>query len=143
MAEPIAIATLAVTLTITILILRLSHWHTTPAFITTATKASHGWLPNISLLVTTSIIGPIAEELVFRSVLYGWLRRHMLPMGSAIISAACFSIVHGVSVRSLSFFLTGLVLAWAYERSGSIFPAIIIHGTFNATAYALIKVILA
>jgi uncharacterized protein len=140
MAVPIGIATQAITMAITIVIVKLFNWHASQYVLTTSIKESHGWIQTISVLVTITIIGPIAEELEYRSLLYGWLRLHMLPRWSAIISAACFSITHGVSVRSFSIFLIGLVLAWTYERSGSIFPGMIIHGACNATAYALIRV---
>jgi uncharacterized protein len=141
LAVPIGIATQLVTWAVTIVIHWLFSWHVSPYIPTTAIKESHGWVEITSVLMTITIIDPIAEELQFRSLLYGWLRLHMLPMRSAIISAACFSITHGVSVRSFSIFLIGLVLAWTYERSGSIYPGMIIHGACNATAEIIIRVL--
>ncbi len=35
-------------------------------------------------------------------------------------------------------FLVGLTLAWIYERSGSIFPCMLVHGCFNAISTLLV-----
>ena len=88
-------------------------------------------LSAILMVLTASIIVPIAEEIAFRGLLYGWLRTRMSVRAAAVISAVCFACLHGVPALVPSLALIGLVLAWETERSGSVWPAIVMHGCFN------------
>ncbi len=42
----------------------------------------------IGMFIATAIMAPVVEELTLRSVLYGWLRKHLSPMIAGMISAA-------------------------------------------------------
>jgi len=90
------------------------------------------WGVMIGMFIATAIFAPVAEELTLRSVLYGWLRKHLSPIVAGIISATAFAALHGSLVLLPGTFLVGLALAWTYERSGSILPCILVHGCFNA-----------
>jgi membrane protease YdiL (CAAX protease family) len=96
------------------------------------------WGAMAGMFVATSIVAPVVEELTLRSVLYGWLRKHMSPIVAGMISAAAFAALHGSLVLLPGTFLVGLTLAWAYERSGSILPGILVHGCFNAISTLLV-----
>jgi len=96
------------------------------------------WRGMIGMFVATVIVAPMVEELTLRSVLYGWLRKHMSPVVAGIISAAAFAALHGSLVLLPGTFLVGLTLAWTYERSGSIFPGMLVHGCFNAISTLLV-----
>ena len=68
-----------------------------------------------------------------------WLAAEaMSPMIAGIISAAAFAALHGSLVLLPGTFLVGLTLAWTYERSGSIFPCMLVHGCFNAISTLLV-----
>ena len=88
-------------------------------------------LTAILMLLTGSIIVPIAEEIAFRGLLYRWLRIRLAVMPAVLLSALCFAALHGVPALVPSLTLIGIVLALATERSGSVWPAIVIHGVFN------------
>ncbi len=83
----------------------------------------------------------IAEELMFRGFIFGGLRQRMPLWPAAVISGVLFGSLHltagdlGVAIQ-LSLF--GVILAWAYERSGSLWTSIALHGTNNAIAFALL-----
>jgi uncharacterized protein len=47
------------------------------------------------------------------------------------LSALLFAVVHGIPMLIPALLVTGLVLAWVYERSGSLWPPIVVHGAFN------------
>jgi membrane protease YdiL (CAAX protease family) len=81
------------------------------------------------------IIVPLGEELVFRGVLFGGLATRMSVHRAALLSAVVFSLWHGAGLAStLSLTVTGYVLARAYQRTGSLLPAIAIHAASNAAA---------
>jgi uncharacterized protein len=96
------------------------------------------WGAMIGMFIATAIVAPVVEELTLRSVLYGWLRKHLSPVIAGIISAAAFAALHGSLVLLPGTFLVGLTLAWTYERSGSIFPGMLVHGCFNAISTLLV-----
>lgn len=79
------------------------------------------------------LLAPFAEELFFRGLLFGWLRRWGFWL-AALASAGLFGLAHGVNVVLPASFALGLLNAIAYERSGSIWPAVVSHATFNATS---------
>jgi membrane protease YdiL (CAAX protease family) len=87
------------------------------------------------LLITLAFVGaivPFAEELFFRGLVYGWLRRRMSVGLAASVSALGFAVLHGIWWLIPALALLGIVLALIYERSGSIWTAVITHGLFNS-----------
>jgi membrane protease YdiL (CAAX protease family) len=100
----------------------------------------------LGLVVTLAFVGalvPFAEELFFRGLVYGWLRRRMSVRLAVAISGVGFAVLHGVwwLIPALAFL--GIVLAVIYERSGSIWTAVITHGLFNSFTTLLFYLALA
>jgi len=82
------------------------------------------------------VIGPVAEELFFRGVIYGFLRRW--GMGVAIMgSTALFVSAHGISGIALPQLVGGVVFAVAYEYEKNLLVPIIIHVTGNLAMFSL------
>lgn len=79
------------------------------------------------------VFAPIFEELAFRGLLFGVLRRRFQWGPAAMLSAALFALAHGYGlIGFLSVFWSGLIWAWAYERTGSLWPGILGHAINNA-----------
>lgn len=83
------------------------------------------------------VIGPVAEEIVFR----GAILRRLLDAGghrwrwAAIAgSAALFGVVHFNMVQGVNAFFVGLLLGWMYMRTRSIVPGVAFHIVNNCTA---------
>ncbi len=85
-------------------------------------------------LFSTSILAPIAEEIFFRGFLYGGLRARLGPIGAMIISTVFFTALHFSLDAFIPILVLGLCLAWLYERTGSLYPGIILHASNNAVA---------
>jgi membrane protease YdiL (CAAX protease family) len=58
--------------------------------------------------------------------------------GAALISASLFALIHLDPLHSLRLAALGLVLAWVYERTGSLWPAIFLHAVQNLVAVVTI-----
>lgn len=90
------------------------------------------WTGAIAMLAMVGIVAPIVEEVVFRGLLYGWLRARFGVFLATGASALLFALAHGILILVPALLAIGIVLARVYERSGSLWPPIIVHGAFNA-----------
>jgi membrane protease YdiL (CAAX protease family)/uncharacterized RDD family membrane protein YckC len=98
-----------------------------------------GLLAAIPVVVLIAVLAPIAEEIFFRGMLFGGLRKRLSTFPAAAISALVFGALHATTgitaVPPLIVF--GFVLALLYERTGSLVPGMIAHALNNALALAL------
>lgn len=99
--------------------------------------------PRSTILIVV-FLAPFVEETLFRGYVFGNLREHS-RVAAYIVSCLLFAFLHvwqfAVVSRSLTYFLLmlqylvpGLVLAWAYERSGTLWGSILLHAAVNALA---------
>lgn len=87
-------------------------------------------------VLSTVIIPPIVEEMMFRGMILQGLRR--FGDGFAVIaSAAMFGLYHGNFAQAVFAFLCGLILGYVAVRSNSLLPAILIHFLNNALSVAI------
>ncbi len=82
--------------------------------------------------ISAAVISPIYEEIFYRGFLYRWLRTRMGLKGALLLSSLIFTIIHipTYNVMPVNFF-SGILFALAYERTGSIWPPVLIHGLTN------------
>lgn len=79
-----------------------------------------------------AILAPVAEETFFRGFVFGGLRKSVGPWAAAIMSAALFMLAHISPAVFIPIFLIGLVLAWVYLKTGSLWYSILTHMGYNA-----------
>jgi membrane protease YdiL (CAAX protease family) len=93
-----------------------------------------GPLPVQALLIV--VAASFSEEICFRGMLFGGLRHRMGRIAAAVAAASVFGVLHattGVSaVPPLIAF--GFALALLYEKTGSLWPPIILHAFNNSLA---------
>jgi len=93
----------------------------------------------VVFVVYASLIVPIIEELFFRGFFYSFLRRYLGVWPAVVASAAVFAVAHANVGSALQLWLLGIVLATAYEHTGSLLLPMGIHGCFNfVTAVSLL-----
>ncbi len=90
------------------------------------------WTNLIAMLFLVGFLIPLMEEMIFRGLLFPLLRRYLRFSLAAILSALCFAAMHLIPPLIPAFVIMGLILAFAREHSGSLWPPIIIHGLFNS-----------
>lgn len=96
----------------------------------------------IPLVLLVISLGPMVEELLFRGVLLSALLQRWRAVPSVLISSALFGLAHLSGLQFQWFalpqlILLALLLAWLRMRSGSIWPAVVAHGTNNLLAVAV------
>jgi membrane protease YdiL (CAAX protease family) len=85
------------------------------------------------------VLAPILEEIAFRGLLFGTLRRRFGWLTAALLSAAVFAGAHGYGVFGFaSVFWSGLLWAWMYEKTRSLLPGILAHSLNNLMVCATI-----
>jgi len=84
------------------------------------------------LLLAGIVVAPVVEEIFFRGFLFAGLRGRYGWQRAALISAALFALIHVQPLAVPPIFILGLIFAFLYQRSGSIWPAIAMHVSTNA-----------
>lgn len=87
----------------------------------------------ILYIVSVSIVPALVEELAFRGVILGSLRKYGDGF-AVIVSAALFGLFHANFLQIPFAFVIGLILGFLTVRLNSILPAMIIHFTNNFSA---------
>ena len=100
----------------------------------TAYNADMAPIASAGLLTALSIVvmGPLAEELVFRGIIQTRLLRAMPVWAAVVLQAVLFGVTHGTPVQMAYAFLMGLVFGLLRSRTGSILPGFAAHAAFNA-----------
>jgi CAAX protease family protein len=98
----------------------------------------------LTLLVLMGPATAVIEEVAFRGALYGWLRRNLGPLIGILISALIFGFLHlrfinpgGATglIATLQVVIGGVILAYLYEKSGSLWPSIYMHSLNNTIGF--------
>ena len=77
---------------------------------------------------------PLTEEIFFRGFVFAGLSPRWGVGRAMVASALIFSIFHLSMGLLAPIFITGLLLAWLYRRTGSLWPSIAAHAGQNALA---------
>ena len=88
--------------------------------------------------VLIAVVAPLSEEIFFRGFMFAGIRRALPLWPAAIISGLIFGSVHltggniGVAVQLA---ILGVILAWLYEHSGTLWTPILVHMLNNTIAF--------
>lgn len=86
-------------------------------------------------LVLYGVISPVAEEVVFRGVIYNRLRRFYHPVIAIVVSGLFFGAFHGNLVQGVYGACLGMLMAYLYERSGNFQTPVLFHAAANLAVY--------
>lgn len=82
-------------------------------------------------LLMMVVLPPLSEELAFRGLIYGGLRKSMSVGETFLVSSFAFAMLH-LSIPSLVTHLPlGLYFCWLRHHSGSVWPAVFAHACHN------------
>lgn len=94
--------------------------------------------PPLWLQVCAMGVGiPIAEELVFRGLVFGKAREDRPFFQSAVLSALLFGIYHGNVLQGMYGFSMGILFAWVMERKKTILAPVFMHMSANLLSVAV------
>jgi membrane protease YdiL (CAAX protease family) len=78
----------------------------------------------------------VFEELGFRGVIFGLLRRSLDAREAVLLSAIAFGILHLSVPMLITHVPLGLYLGWLRHRSGSLYPSMVAHFLHNGLVVA-------
>jgi membrane protease YdiL (CAAX protease family) len=90
--------------------------------------------------VATVLVAPLAEETFFRGFVFGGLRRYGF-FWAALASGLLFSAAHVSLGGLIPLALVGMLFAWSYSRTGSLWTSIYAHLIFNLVSFVALTAI--
>lgn len=97
----------------------------------------------IAFLLAGLLVGPIAEEIFFRGILYGFFRRWGIPF-AVILSTLLFVLPHAPSsgpAIPVTQLIGGILFAVSYEIEKNLLVPITIHSLGNLAIFTLAQLI--
>jgi membrane protease YdiL (CAAX protease family) len=94
-----------------------------------------GWAERVLLGVAMIFAAPIGEEIIFRGVLYPWIKRIGHPQLALWITAILFGLIHFNLASFVPLTLLAVVLVGLYEYTGNLLAPIAVHCVFNAANF--------
>lgn len=83
------------------------------------------------VILVTSIIGPILEEIVFRKIIFGSLHKRLNFLLSALISSVIFALAHAEIEHLLLYSAMGFTFSFLYVKTKRIIVPIFAHVAMN------------
>ena len=90
----------------------------------------------IWLVLAGSVLAPVAEEFLFRGLLYRYLRARRTILFATLASSLLFALSHFVLILIPSYIVFGIIEAFVAERYKSLYPAIALHALNNGALFA-------
>lgn len=86
-------------------------------------------------ILSVCLIGPLAEEVIFRGAIERrLLEKNWNPWFAIVISALFFAVAHFNFAQGFTATIIGIFMGWVYYRTRSIWPTVVIHVVNNTTA---------
>ena len=89
------------------------------------------------MAIAVVIVAPIAEEVFFRGLIYRAIGGMYSPLWGMIISGLLFGLFHFNLGVLVPFSLIGILLAWGFQSSGSLFVPMMVHFVINSISFVV------
>lgn len=115
----------------------LVHKTPPPQPLTELIVENRSWQSLIISFLLVGVLAPISEEIYFRGFVYPAIRSRLEVLPAVLISSSFFGALHFDLLRFFPLALAGAALAMMCESTGSLFPSIAAHSTWNITMLIL------
>jgi membrane protease YdiL (CAAX protease family) len=90
------------------------------------------------MVLFACVLAPVWEEFFFRGLLYPAIKKWCSLPVSMVLSAISFSMLHGNLSHLMPIFALGILLAYLYEKTQSIWSCIAAHMVFNTGSMVML-----
>lgn len=87
----------------------------------------------LAFFVAVTVLAPVVEELTYRGLGFTLL----FPYGrwtAILTTGVLFGLAHGLLIALPVLVIFGIAVAWVRDRTDSVYPGMLLHGTFNGVA---------
>jgi len=99
-------------------------------------QATTGWGARLLLGVVTILLAPMGEEILFRGLLYPWIKQAGYPRLALWGTVALFALIHLNLETFLPLAVLALALTMLYEWTDNLLAPVAAHALFNALNFA-------
>lgn len=92
-------------------------------------------VPILLGLISFGFVTPLAEEIMFRGILYNGIRKFMSPKMALFMSAIFYAYSQGYNAQMIYACVMGILAVYAYEYFGDFRIAVAVHMVGNLTLY--------
>ncbi len=108
-----------------------------------------GIIELVMAFVILVVLPPLVEEVIFRGFLYTGLRKKLTFLPAAILTSLLFAAGHLeignntplLWIAAIDTFTISMVMCFVRERTGSIWPTIVLHAIKNGLAFTFLFII--
>jgi membrane protease YdiL (CAAX protease family) len=90
-------------------------------------------------IILVGVVVPVAEEYLFRHVLYRFLAGRLPEAAAIVLSSAMFGLMHGNALSVFPLTVLGVALCLAYRYTGRLVTPIMMHALFNLNSLVMVK----
>jgi membrane protease YdiL (CAAX protease family) len=101
-------------------------------------SGARSWWMRIYLGVFAVVLAPVAEEFIFRGVLYPFVKQLGSPRCAWFGISALFALIHLDAGTLVPLFVLALALTWLYEKTDNLLAPITAHSLFNVANLILL-----
>jgi len=96
------------------------------------------WPHTVFFGIATIVLAPVAEELLFRGILYPTIKQHGHPRLAWFVTSVIFALTHFNLMALLPLTFLAVILTLLYEFTGNLIAPITTHSLFNAANFFLL-----
>lgn len=89
------------------------------------------------ILLRILVLSPLAEEILFRGALFGWLRTRLSARPTILITGIAFGLIHQSPTFLPLAIVVGIAAGWIREHTGSVLVTVAVHALQSAIIVVL------
>ncbi len=120
----------------------LSHFHIKPEEqqAVETLRIAKSWVDRLALGIVTILLAPLAEETLFRGILYPWIKQAGYPRIALWSTSLVFAAIHDNLNVFLPLLVLALLLTALYEKTNNLLAPITAHASFNAVNLVMLYI---
>ncbi len=99
-------------------------------------RVATSWTDRLTLGSVTILLAPAGEELLFRGIIYPWIKQLGFRRLALWLTSLLFAAVHANLMIFLPLFVLAVVLTLLYEFTNNLLAPLVAHSLFNAMNFA-------
>lgn len=88
-------------------------------------------------VIFVGVVIPVAEEFVYRGLIYMRMRQYTNVNTAIILSSLIFALMHGNPVQGIYAFVLGVLFCYMYEKYGTLLAPVLLHVSANLLSVAV------